>query len=69
VALSEIVDEAAAPPAPNTLLWYRLACGLPRSLPRQSLAEADAEGAAAIQADYRLVLERLGPCVRTRARN
>ena len=66
VALSEIVDEAAAPPAPGTLLWYRLACGLPGALPRQSLAEADAEGAAAIQADYRLVLERLGPCVRNR---
>jgi hypothetical protein len=66
VALSEIVDEAAEPPAPGTLLWYRLACGLPRALPRQSLAEADAEGAAAIEADYRLVLERLGPCVRNR---
>jgi hypothetical protein len=68
VALSEIVDEAAEPPAPGTLLWYRLACGLPRALPRQSLAEADAEGAAAIEADYGLVLERLGPCLRTRAR-
>lgn len=66
VALGEIVDEAAAAPAPGTLLWYRLACGLPRALPRQSLAEADSEGAAAIQADYRLVLERLGPCVRIR---
>jgi hypothetical protein len=66
VALSEIVDEAAAPPAPGTLLWYRLACGLPRALPRQSLAEADAEAAAAIEADYGLVLDRLGPCVRTR---
>jgi hypothetical protein len=66
VALSEIVDEAAAPPAPGTLLWYRLACGLPRALPSQSLAEADSEGAAAIRADYRLVLERLGPCVRSR---
>ncbi|HEX9963386.1 MAG TPA: hypothetical protein VGB04_00180 [Allosphingosinicella sp.] len=66
VALSEIVDEAAAPPAPGTLLWYRLACGLPRALPRQSLAEADAQGGPAIQADYRLVLERLGPCVRSR---
>ena len=65
-ALSEIVDEAAAPPAPGTLLWYRLACGLPRALPRQSLAEADAESAAAIESDYRLVLERLGPCVRNR---
>lgn len=65
VALSEIVDEAAAPPAPGTLLWYRLACGLPSALPRQSLAEAG-EGAVAIEADYRLVLERLGPCVRSR---
>lgn len=68
VALSEIVDEAAEPPAPGTLLWYRLACGLPRALPRQSLAEADGEAAAAIAADYRLVLERLGPCLRNRAR-
>ncbi|HEX8241219.1 MAG TPA: hypothetical protein VF574_15905 [Allosphingosinicella sp.] len=65
VALSEIVDEAAEPPAPGTLLWYRLACGLPRALPRQSLAEAG-DSAAAIEADYRLVLERLGPCVRSR---
>jgi hypothetical protein len=65
VALSEIVDEAAEPPAPGTLLWYRLACGLPRALPRQSLAEAG-ENSAAIEADYRLVLERLGPCVRSR---
>lgn len=68
VALSEIVDEAAAPPAPGTLLWYRLACGLPSALPRQSLAEAGSEGAAAIEADYRLVLDQLGPCVRTRGR-
>ena len=68
VALSEIVDEAAAPPAPGTLLWYRLACGLPRTLPRQSFAETDADGATAIAADYRLVLERLGPCLRNRPR-
>ena len=66
VALSEIVDESAEPPAPGTLLWYRLACGLPRALPRQSLAEADPEAAAAIEADYRLVLDRLGPCARSR---
>jgi hypothetical protein len=66
VALSEIVDESAAPPAPGTLLWYRLACTLPPRLPAQSLGEADADGAAAIQADYRLVLDRLGPCLRNR---
>jgi hypothetical protein len=68
VALSEIVDDAAAPPKRDTLLWYRLACTLPRALPRQSLAEADREAAAAIQADYRLIVERLGPCARTRVR-
>ncbi len=66
VALSEIVDDSAAPPAANTLLWYRLACTLPRALPRQSLADADSASAAAIGADYRLILDRLGPCVRTR---
>lgn len=66
VALGEIVDEAAAPPAPDTLLWYRLACGLPRTLPTSSLAEADPQSAAAISADYGLVLTRLGPCERHR---
>lgn len=67
VALGEIVDEAAAPPAPDTLLWYRLACGLPHALPPASFADADAGNVEAIRADYRLVLDRLGPCVRTRA--
>jgi hypothetical protein len=66
VALGEIVDEAAAPPAPDTLLWYRLACGLPRALPPASFADADAGNVEAIRADYALVLDRLGPCVRTR---
>ena len=66
VALGEIVDEAARPPAPNSLLWYRLACGLPRALPRQSL-EADRDQARAIAADYRLVLEALGRCARNRS--
>jgi hypothetical protein len=68
VSLSEIVDDAAAPPARDTLLWYRLACTLPPALPPQSLAEAGAGEADAIRSDYRLVLDRLGPCVRTRTR-
>jgi hypothetical protein len=66
VALSEIVDEAAAPPAPETLLWYRLACTLPPRLPPPSLSEASADEARAIQADYRVVMDGLGPCARTR---
>lgn len=67
VALGEIVDEAAAPPAPGTLLWYRLACGLPRALPPATFADAEADNVEAIRADYQLVIDRLGPCVRTRA--
>ena len=66
VALSEIVDDSAAPPAADTLLWYRLACTLPQALPANSYADADAGEAQAIQADYGLVLERLGPCARSR---
>ena len=64
VALSEIVDDSAAPPRPQTLLWYRLACTLPPALPRQSRAEA--ESPDAIRADYRLVLDGLGRCERRR---
>lgn len=66
VALSEIVDEAAAPPPPDSLLWYRLACSLPAELPTRStadLAEADADQA---RADYRFVIAALGACGRTR---
>lgn len=67
VALTEIVDEAAAAPPRDTLLWYRLACGLPRELPPQSLADVGAADAAAVRADYRFVLGQLGACGRTRA--
>jgi hypothetical protein len=62
VALSELVDNSAEPPKPDTLLWYRLACGLPRALPDQALAgQADADAKAARE-DYQLVLTGLGPC-------
>lgn len=68
VALGEIVDDAAEPPRPGTLLWYRLACTLPPQLPARSLAEADAVQADAITRDYRFVLEQLGTCGRMRVR-
>lgn len=66
VALGEIVDEAATPPKPDSLLWYRLACGLPRALPDRVVAELGADAAAAAQADYKLVLDGLGACARAR---
>ncbi|MBY0519360.1 MAG: hypothetical protein K2P79_02915 [Sphingomonas sp.] len=64
VALSEIVDEAAAPPARDTLLWYRLACALPAALPVASvraMAETDVQVA---REDYAFVLRSLGACQR-----
>jgi hypothetical protein len=66
VALSEVVDESATTPEPDTLLWYRLACGLPRAIPARSLDESDPAAAAAIRRDYQLVLDALGSCARTR---
>jgi hypothetical protein len=69
VALTEIVDETAAAPARNSLLWYRLACGLPRALPAQSLADASPGEAGAIRADYSLVMGQLGGCARTLGRS
>lgn len=64
VALSEIVDDAAGPPQRDTLLWYRLACGLPRALPARSTQALEPADAEIAQADYRFVLQQLGPCVR-----
>ncbi len=66
VALSEIVDESAAPPTRDTLLWYRLACALPESLPDHSTASLSPEDAGAARDDYRFVLQKLGPCGRER---
>ena len=64
VATGEMVDEAAAPPARDTLLWYGLACFLPAALPAASVAELGDDGARAASADYAVVRDGLGPCVR-----
>lgn len=68
VALTEIVDEAAAPPPRDTLLWYRLACALPPALPPASTAGLAPADATAAREDYAFVLAQLGPCGRTRGR-
>jgi hypothetical protein len=65
-AFGEIVDGTAAVPARDTLGWYRLACGLPRVLPRGVLVGASSAGQAAASADYRFILDQLGECRRTR---
>ncbi len=66
IALSEIVDEAAQPPQRDTLLWYRLACGLPRALPGDVVEELDTAAAEAAREDYAFILTQLGPCGRAR---
>lgn len=62
VALGEIVDEAAGPPPQGTLLWYRLACGLPRALPESAVANEEPARAALAAEDYAFVVAALGPC-------
>lgn len=64
VALSEIADDSAHPPARDTLLWYRLACSLPATLPDASLASASPEDAQIAREDYQFVIQSLGTCDR-----
>lgn len=67
VSWSEIVDQAARPPAPDTVEWYRLACSLPGQLPGDAFLQQDRASRARAEADYRFILEQLGECRRTRA--
>ena len=66
VSTAEVIDESATAPAKFTLLWYRLACDLPRSLSSDLVEAADSDDAARAQADYKFVLDSLGPCGRKR---
>jgi hypothetical protein len=69
VSFSEIVDQAAQPPRPDTLAWYRLACSMPRAVPeRAAISSTEADKRAAAQ-DYAFVLGELGPCRRNRPGN
>jgi hypothetical protein len=69
VALSEMTDEAALPPARDTLLWYRLACTLPPTLPASSTSELSPDNARAAAADYDVVIAGLGACQRARKKS
>ncbi len=66
ISTAEVIDESATAPAKFTLLWYRLACGLPRVLPSERVEGAESDTAARAQADYKFVLDSLGPCGRKR---
>ncbi len=64
-AFGDTIDEAAGPVKANTLAWYYLACGLPRTLPDEATAELDEGQRGTVVADYTFVLKALGPCGRT----
>lgn len=66
VSTAEVIDESATAPAKFTLLWYRLACELPRSIAAEMVEAVDSEGAAKVQADYNYILDSIGPCGRKR---
>lgn len=67
VAFGEILDESARIPQRNTLAWQRLACGLPASLPANSLQGLDPAQAETARGDYRFIVDSLGACGRTRS--
>lgn len=64
VSWSELVDQSATPPQDETIGWFRLACGLPGTLPATANAAADPADKARAAQDYRFVLDQLGPCER-----
>ena len=65
VAFGEIVDESAGIPARRTLGWYRLACGLPATLPRSATDGVASADVATTTADYALVVRTVGACDRS----
>ena len=67
VSTGDVIDESAIAPTRNTLLWYRLACSLPKALDARLVESGDATDIGRAQVDYRFVIDSLGPCGRTRA--
>lgn len=65
VSFSELIDDAGKPPEPDTLQWYRLACSLPVAPPLNAQISSTEQARANALADYRLVLDSLGPCSRS----
>ncbi len=66
VSLGEVVDEATSKPAPETLLWYRLACFLPATMPAAAVEGQSPDTITQINMDYAFVRSGLGNCARSR---
>lgn len=67
VSWSEIVDQSARAPQPETVEWYRLACFLPYRLPADAFLQGDGASRNRADADYRFIMEQLGACQRNRS--
>lgn len=66
VSFSELVEASGGTPPRDSLAWYRLACFLTPTLPAGANISGNVTDRNAAAADYRALLERLGPCPRTR---
>lgn len=66
VSQGEVVDEGTSQPRPDSLLWYRIACTLPPSVPATAVDGQSAETIAKIAMDYKVVQDGLGTCARKR---
>lgn len=66
VSQGEVVDEGTSQPRPDTLLWYRIACTLPPKFPAAATEGQPPAAVDQIAVDYRLILDQIGRCVRTR---
>lgn len=64
VSWTEIVDQSAAAPKPETLEWYRLACSLPARLPASAFLQSESAARFQAEVDYDFVRQQLGPCAR-----
>ncbi|WP_395329373.1 hypothetical protein WBP06_14965 [Novosphingobium sp. BL-8H] len=64
VSFSELVANIGHPPQPETLEWYRLACFLPANPPARANVSEGMDAMRQAAADYRMVLNQLGPCTR-----
>jgi len=65
-SFSELVANVDEPPVRDSLVWYRLACFLPNSLPRGANHSESPQSRSQAIADYNMVLGDLGVCERKR---
>lgn len=65
VSTGDMIDDSAKPVQRDTLLWYELACRLPKSLPSTAAGQLSEEDRRAVEDDYLYMLGALGSCERT----